>query len=1763
VEDAMPSEYPTSIIQQPLTNHPDDKTYPFPDIPGLDKPARPASKTIAQHIPIGTQKPTLGGSSAPVISSSPFFGVTRVSVVVNNANRAFVSQAFNNGKGDTDKKGKYLDEVNRANLFNFAPGVDKPLICWKVRNTSQFKKVTFELFANGQTQPIWSKTWEKDIETNLKKDPIQAGTKVKGKDSQAIAWDGSLNWEEHVRINHADFPDGILTVRHSPYQLKMTVNDGQVGPEQLGYPLIAWTYIHVLVDSVELIWGDESLLSPNRTDVDPIYQTDILKYEKNILQALKQKHTKLAENLSHEVYLTSNQYAHTATVDEKTTNTDYSEYQKMWGDGPRIPLLAKVYIQTTNGTKTDKAPKALVGTKVLWDWQDKDRDRWRQPVANTTIITKDFLQEQYQRYNPTAKPAGSSNCPKALGGKLGDPNAPVFPPQNGQGEFSYEVVPCKTRTWAALSKVKADGMTGVIFQPARMAGDRYEVSACFYFSDALDSEQDIDVTNVQIHVGAGKFDIFRQINLTYLVRGSDTDLACNTDDCKQAIATIFRQELGVVVDINKVPVNNGIYQQAIANAMEQLIRDPVQYSQYPAFPLVLRYLLNLDPPDNSPGVCYVDRPKYLENLEAAFKAARIRHIEITNFTQFKIGEEFEGVTSGARGVSLKLWSKGLSLVLLNPNSPEFQDGEQVRGRASGAIDTATVSPSRSCWGHTYRLFRNESDTYKEAIQVAFNDQNVVTVSYSKKTFTLELKTSLSAQAKQDLKNMFEQVSRALPDENAAMTIEFRGRQNSDNAKRRMEVLKDYFEQLWQEFVLIDRKAIFQELCTKGDNGWNFLYDLDIFQSQMGGNTFKLHDRVLPAIVEQYVQLQYPQTQGVFLLHMPCTNNLIELKEGRGKYIALPVEGAYFSDALINQRQQGILYFATLDPKGAFVRKAASKSLRSVISHEIAHALFKAHAPSAIVGSYAGENDPAQAAPTTHVARDNCLMNYDVDSEHFCGLCILRTRGWNWNPSGANTVAEMEYQISLELGDIDAMFLNAATSDAGKKERLQVLGLFNRPLKHKESDDCLTFAWSHAQSLFPALQASNSNVAGDLAQLIGDFVVEGGALPAPGQFAKIRIPTYPVLYSSAFLEAKFEENEQNTEESRPFEKYMTEVAKRYFVGQSYFEDNPLLGKIPLVVKVKKRPKGSKLNWNTAPLAPEAKVYFQLIAPDPLPTYAQPIKKASTAKHAVAGGFSHYNRVAAPALATQPQQYFASKVDTYLPGASDNPLTGNVHTDLGGKRKDNTLPDIFYTTKDQGLEPLPAVQAGNKHRYAVAVSTNAQGEAHVLFAPSSIGGDRYKIRAYVGPFTLDNDGTQPGDAVIETGTMVRWRSIRLCRQVCMPASKTLTDLPDYLKQADDTPISPELKKYVGDLPTLDFAGRMTQEFAKGYCELILEPAALTRESVNVHSQTILQQMAALSRDYPAFNKPRRTDDGSSGGVSIFKEDLKVDPTDTTGTRFITQLSTLPEPNTITVRVKDLGKDSAILSDEISNTNLTGNLYNTKKETLSTFAIDYTTGEVMVVFPSPPTKQYQIAYYPDSYVDAGQLVLLPTVSPFLFNLRLPTGYNQRKAAKYLPFALNAKGEPFDSSNTPTHGFQFVLAKKLGFVKGFLMEAMVRGIGNNNGFYPGVVMIQALALDNYSVIWKDSGTQEGKGVGLGVFVFGNGSNDLDKLHTLAIHEMSHSLYFKHAPTAVGFKKELHDKDDICVMSYDANDGDYCGQCVASLRGMNEQSPLLRTADP
>ncbi len=144
---------------------------------------------------------------------------------------------------------------------------------------------------------------------------------------------------------------------------------------------------------------------------------------------------------------------------------------------------------------------------------------------------------------------------------------------------------------------------------------------------------------------------------------------------------------------------------------------------------------------------------------------------------------------------------------------------------------------------------------------------------------------------------------------------------------------------------------------------------------------------------------------------------------------------------------------------------------------------------------------------------------------------------------------------------------------------------------------------------------------------------------------------------------------------------------------------------------------------------------------------------------------------------------------------DPQKDNVDKKYGGRRGlpvegegtgDNFKPGVFEVGKErQGLHSkrsdkhadygdLPVAgaveptternDAGEevkKHAYAVAARTNDKGMAGVIFTPSRIGGDCFKIRAYVGPESLEFAGDDRTGPVTETGTMVVWRNIRLGR------------------------------------------------------------------------------------------------------------------------------------------------------------------------------------------------------------------------------------------------------------------------------------------------------------------------------------------------------------------------------------------------------------------
>ncbi len=96
----------------------------------------------------------------------------------------------------------------------------------------------------------------------------------------------------------------------------------------------------------------------------------------------------------------------------------------------------------------------------------------------------------------------------------------------------------------------------------------------------------------------------------------------------------------------------------------------------------------------------------------------------------------------------------------------------------------------------------------------------------------------------------------------------------------------------------------------------------------------------------------------------------------------------------------------------------------------------------------------------------------------------------------------------------------------------------------------------------------------------------------------------------------------------------------------------------------------------------------------------------------------------------------------------------------ERRDTQHAD--YGTLSRAVAITDATEK-TEHPYAVKATANDQGYAGVIFTPSRCGGDAYRLRAYVGPPTLQYDGKDAEGPVVDTGTMVVWRNIRLHRYV----------------------------------------------------------------------------------------------------------------------------------------------------------------------------------------------------------------------------------------------------------------------------------------------------------------------------------------------------------------------------------------------------------------
>lgn len=311
-------------------------------------------------------------------------------------------------------------------------------------------------------------------------------------------------------------------------------------------------------------------------------------------------------------------------------------------------------------------------------------------------------------------------------------------------------------------------------------------------------------------------------------------------------------------------------------------------------------------------------------------------------------------------------------------------------------------------------------------------------------------------------------------------------------------------------------------------------------------------------------------------------------------------------------------------------------------------------------------------------------------------------------------------------------------------------------------------------------------------------VDGAGKPKPdekkGHFAKIRIPGGFSLLKS--WQATALDLNNDTSGSADYAGW-TLGKDLYEVETQFREDNPVIGKIPLIAKVEKKEQGQD-NWK--PIK-DAWVYFQLVKPYDLPAFegARPVTKQLNRpdlRKTTVGP-----PAAGPAPVCGPAKYAdieEKPTGVRAPDPAD-PQGGNCPQDRGGNQGKGSLNDgsdvanvVFSTTSMPGFNEAYKVEGGNPTRpakrthffptatgvsssdhglHAVKAKTNDEGEAGVIFTPSRCGGDRYRIRAYVGHDTITGpgkDGSGDHAVRVDTGTFVVWRNIRISRYVRQPVN-----------------------------------------------------------------------------------------------------------------------------------------------------------------------------------------------------------------------------------------------------------------------------------------------------------------------------------------------------------------------------------------------------------
>ncbi len=802
-------------------------------------------------------------------------------------------------------------EPGAAGRYQLAPGADEGLkLGWSFSGSQHIRSADIELYtrSSSPSEPFWRRIlhW-KNAET--RKDSGECP--FDGVLSSGVRDEGGLEiLDVAVNVSKEMFPAGCLSVEHAPYLLKMTIAPEPDVAVEVGS---AWIYLDVVAAEIRLSLGDENML---RSSPEGDKERAILR-EMREMGSFPANEESLAK-----VLLPSNIFStNTDEWHELNQDVPFERYKAAWGNGPELPLFAEFLVRDSKGNAVS-APRAVAGSQLLWDWSEPLSPPLKLNGGRTAEGDEAHINDYLERYTKGKAPSSAfskgNNCHADHGGKGGSSDALdrvlSLVSHESRSGFPFEVRSPANRTWAAISRIQGEGphagKTGVIFQPSRMAGDSYRVSACWcYDSEGTgvglldDTQEDIPVT---LRGTSGTFQVWRQLHLVQYV--------------DQAL-----RPLQVVTSAPSLQTStSGKTPKEEFDELDKMLKAAFGEGGFSYEDWLPRWLKTGKDQDLILGELELDN--------AMGKAQRLR--DLHNQQQLESDQS------------------------LQPSLPSAKTPEPAWKREFDRLSRR--------YAHA---FIDLKCFFQEPTSIQGFHQKVITAVQRLGSDVISAAVKLDDE--RWLKGAYVLHFRSYSD--------FKKEYLKGSGGRSLKDLEQYFSGNGpKERQRCGPGTSDQELCElyEGSNkGWA--------------------QWVLERVVEEDLS---GAAEGIYIFDLPgcCCRDHEENGE--------PLQVTILGFAMLFPSTKGkVAVFANLcsveDYDDARRKSGAEKdvelSMGVTAAHELGHSLFLAHAPLAADDRPENKSHTAGVEPDFHHSEMlTCLMGYHANNQYFCGLCLLRLRGWS-------------------------------------------------------------------------------------------------------------------------------------------------------------------------------------------------------------------------------------------------------------------------------------------------------------------------------------------------------------------------------------------------------------------------------------------------------------------------------------------------------------------------------------------------------------------------------------------------------------------------------------------------------------------------------------------------------------------------------------------------------------------------------------------------